>query len=456
MVINSHPLYQLSYRGIWAYEAAPIYGRTPAVSTVPAPPLIRLQQVPWAVLGALLDPLLATLAQVLGGSPAERALDRLLRSLAPTSGEQRRALAEAVFGVALWRRRLAHHAGFDRWEDAPPSLLLFALLRDLAGLSAGDAAALTRTRRDALPPARPPPEHPAVAHSLPDALWVDLERSLGEQAAPFAAAINLPGPVFLRANLLRTTRSALQARLSAEGIPTSLTEYSPLGLRVLAPRPNILGLPAHQEGLFEVQDEGSQLLGLLLGTAPGESVLDFCAGAGGKTLLLGAELQDQGTLHAFDVDLSRLDRLDVRARRAGLRNLRIHRSPLPADLQVGAVLVDAPCSELGVLRRGPDVRWRLDWAKIARLPALQLELLTRASAHVRPGGRLLYATCTVRMEENERVAQAFAQAQQDFEPIPLALAGLPADLFPGGFFRALPHLHGTDAFFAAGFRRRAA
>jgi 16S rRNA (cytosine967-C5)-methyltransferase len=277
-------------------------------------------------------------------------------------------------------------------------------------------------------------------------------RSAPQAPEALADALDAPGPVCLRANLLRTSREELAARLADEGVRTRPGALARSCLVVTSPRPNLLGLAAWREGLFEVQDEGSQLLGEALGVAPGEAVLDACAGAGGKTLLLAAAASPGGTVHAVDPDAERLARLSARAARAGATGLvRIHGPTPPGGLRVDRALVDAPCSELGALRRGPDLRWRIDPASFERLPALQLAIVERARRHVRRGGTLVYATCTFRREENEEVALAVERAHPELArvapPVPAALVG--ADRF----LRALPHLHGTDGFFAAAWAR---
>ncbi|HET8725817.1 MAG TPA: RsmB/NOP family class I SAM-dependent RNA methyltransferase [Anaeromyxobacteraceae bacterium] len=414
-----------------------------AVAPFPARSVERLRGLPWEGLQGLAPALDGPLGAVLGGAAAERELDRFLRSRPDLGAAGRRAAAEAVFGVGLWRRRLRHHAG----EEAPPRLLLAALLRDLSGRD--DAEVLCGLAPGSLPPPAAPPGDLAGFHSLPGWLDAALRRAAGDEAPLLADALNLPGPVFLRANRARTDRDALAARLLGEGIETRPTRLAPDGLEVLTPRPNLLALPALRDGLLEVQDEGSQLLGLALGALPGESVLDACAGAGGKALLLAAAVGPSGTVHACDPDGSRLERLRTRARRAGAA-VTVHGAEAPAGLLVDRVLVDAPCSELGALRRGPDLRFRIDPAGFAALPRLQLGILRRAALHVRPGGRLVYATCTFRPEEGEEVARAFAAEHPAFEPVD-ALPGL-SD--PDGILRLLPHRHGTDGFTAAAWTRR--
>ena len=370
---------------------------------------------------------------MLSGAAAERVLDRFLRSRRGLDADGRRAAAEAIFGVGLWRRRLRFHVG----EDAPPLLLLASLLRDLARRD--DAEALCALPEGRLPAPVPPPEDLATRHSLPGWLAAVLEREAGDEAPLLAEALNIPGPIFLRANRARTSRDALAARLATEGVETRPTHLAPDGLEVLSPRPNLLSLPAFQEGLLEVQDEGSQLLGEAVGALPGDTVLDLCAGAGGKTLQLAAAVGPSGTVHACDPDAARLSRLRTRAARAGA-TVTVHGPAAPPDLLADRVLVDAPCSELGTLRRGPDQRFRVDPASFAALPPLQLEILERAASHVHPGGRLVYATCTFRREENEEVAMAFEARRSDFT-------------FSGSPLRLWPHRHGTDGFFAAAWTR---
>lgn len=370
---------------------------------------------------------------MLSGSAAERVLDRFLRSHRDLTAGGRQAVAEAIFGVGLWRRRLRFHAG----EDAPPLVLLASMLRDLAGRD--DAELLCSLPAGTLPPSAPPPGDLAARHSLPDWLAATLVQEAGDEAPLLADALCMPGPAFLRANRARISRDALAARLLGEGLPTCPTRLAPDGLTVLAPRPNLLALPAFREGLLEVQDEGSQLLGEAVGSLPGETVLDLCAGAGGKTLQLAAAVGPAGRVHACDPDASRLSRLRTRAARAGAK-VTIHGPEAPPGLLADRVLVDAPCSGLGALRRGPDLRFRIDPASFGGLPALQLSILERAAAHVRPGGRLVYATCTLRREENEEVALAFEERRADFTRSAL-------------FLRLWPHRHGTDGFFAATWAR---
>jgi 16S rRNA (cytosine967-C5)-methyltransferase len=415
-----------------------------------SPAEARLRGVPWRALAPSGRALHAPLAEILAGAPAERVVDRFLRSRRDLAAAGRAAASEALFGVGLWRRRLAAQLGVQDPRDAAAGLLLAALLRDLAGLPPGEAEALAGVAPGALPPPRPAPGDLARRHSLPDWLAEELARAVGPAAGALADALNRPGPLFLRVNSARCDRAALAARLAAEGVATRPGRWSETCLEATSPRPNVLGLPAFREGLLEVQDEGSQLAGAIAAAREGEEVLDLCAGAGGKALLLAAAVGAAGRVHACDADAARLARLAARARRAGAANVVVHGAAPPAGLEVDVALVDAPCSELGPLRRGPDLRFRLDPASFAALPALQLDLLRRAARAVRAGGRLAYVTCTFRREENEDVAAAFEALHPGFARIrPAAPAPtVGEDLL----FRALPHVHGTDGFFGAVWR----
>ncbi len=388
------------------------------------------------------------MARILSGTPAERVVDRTLRDHRDLSREQRQALVEALFNVGLWRRRLGHLLGR---EDASPALLLYALLHGLAGVPAAEAAALAGVEAPPALDTRAPPSL-ALRHSLPDWLAEHYARELGPEAEDFCAHLNVPGPITLRVNSLRTDRETLADRLRAEGVSTRPGPWSPLALHVEGPRPNIYGLASYREGLFEVQDEGSQLLGLLVEARPEETVLDLCAGAGGKTLLLGAAMANSGRVFAYDPDAERLRRLERRCVQAGLTNVRVLWQP-PEGLSFQRVLVDAPCSELGTLRRGPDLRFRLRSESLAELPHLQRELLERAARLVRPGGRIVYATCTLAHAENEGLVAGFLAQWPDFRAVPPGAGWLPPECVREGRLFCVPHRHGTDGFFAAVLER---
>jgi 16S rRNA (cytosine967-C5)-methyltransferase len=352
---------------------------------VSSPPEARLRTVPWHALDGLLEDLGPALAATLAGKPADRTLDRFLRDHRQLSTDGRAACAEAIFGVSLWRRRLRALVG----ADATALQLLGALVRDLAGHP---------------PPTATPDPSPVTdwrdLASIPDWLADELTQAFPNDATAMAAALNTPGPIFVRANTLMNTREQLAEKLRALGVDSIPTALARDGLKLTTARPNLLGLGL--DGVFEVQDEGSQRLAELVDAKAGSAVLDLCAGAGGKALALAAHVGPSGTVHAADLDLARLERLRHRATKAHARIV-IEGATCRPSLTFDRVLVDAPCSELGVLRRGPDVRWRLDPADFAPLPALQRTLLERGLSHLKPAGHLVYATCTFRRAENEAV-----------------------------------------------------
>ncbi|WP_313069940.1 RsmB/NOP family class I SAM-dependent RNA methyltransferase [Melaminivora sp.] len=309
-------------------------------------------------------------------------------------------------------------------------------------------------------------------HNLPDWLVAPLKAQLGEAGLQaLAEAMARSAPLDLRVNALKAKREQARADLGEAAIKSEVTPHSPWGLRVHG-KPALARLPVFTSGAIEVQDEGSQLLALLLDARRGEMVADFCAGAGGKTLAIGATMRSTGRLYAFDVSAHRLERLKPRLARSGLSNVhpvaiaherdeRIKRLAGKMD----RVLVDAPCSGLGTLRRNPDLKWRQNPKSVAELVQKQHAILASAARLVKPGGRLVYATCSVLPEENEAIAEAFAAAHPDFVPLEVGeeLARLKveqaAQLASGGeggarYLRLWPHVHGTDGFFAAAWTRK--
>ncbi|CAN5698629.1 RsmB/NOP family class I SAM-dependent RNA methyltransferase [soil metagenome] len=307
---------------------------------------------------------------------------------------------------------------------------------------------------------------PKLRHNMPDWLATPLQQALGEEFWPLADSLNQTAPLDLRVNVLKAKREEVQAALAEAGITATPTPYSPWGLRIQG-KPALSRLAVFKNGDVEVQDEGSQLLALLTDAKRGEMVVDFCAGAGGKTLALGASMRNTGRLYAFDVSGHRLDALKPRMARSGLSNI------YPAQIaherddrikrlagKIDRVLIDAPCSGLGTLRRNPDLKWRQSPAAIEELRQKQAAILASACRLVKSGGRLVYATCSLLDSENERIAEAFnAEHEREFRVIPAqealekAKAGSPADLVRGNYLRMWPHRHGTDGFFAAVWER---
>ena len=324
-------------------------------------------------------------------------------------------------------------------------------------LSAGEAAGLRRLEGQGLVH----PEMPeGVALEVPDWVVPLLRARFGEAVAAEKAALSAPAPLDLRVNLLKGTREEAVAALASEGIEAVVTELSPWGLRVEGRRLVTSG-PAFQSGLVEIQDEGSQLVALMVGASPGMRVADWCAGAGGKTLALAMTMANKGSIVACDVSAPRLEGAVRRLRRAGVHNVERHLIEAGdkwAKRRAGSfdrVLVDAPCTGTGTWRRNPDARLRLVEQDLRELVPKQAAILERASGLVRKGGRLVYATCSILVEENEAQVQAFLGAHPEFSVVPLARAWTGEADVPGAgdFLSLTPLRHGTDGFFTSVLER---
>jgi 16S rRNA (cytosine967-C5)-methyltransferase len=397
------------------------------------------------------------------------------------SGDRRR-ISETVYGLVRMDRRLdailEEVAGRQARELSAPArdelkLLVFEVREDLpADAARADAVRLLGagadlagvTDEDAGLGRRAGLEREAVRLSYPTWLLERFTNDFGpEGATALATAMNTRAPMALRANTARITREALTARLAEEQVVARPTPLSPAGL-VLETRVNAFGLSAFQEGLFEVMDEGSQLVAELVAPPPGGRVVDACAGAGGKALAIGAAMAGKGRLLALDTDGKKLEELRRRARRAGLTNVMARPvedegTRLPVEARAGGwdrVLVDAPCSGLGTLRRNPEARWRLTPDIVRSFPARQLALCVTYAPLVAVGGRLVYATCSVVDDENERVVARFLAERDDFVRVPVKeIWGKEraATVGDGLSLRLLPQTHDTDGFYAAILRR---
>jgi 16S rRNA (cytosine967-C5)-methyltransferase len=423
----------------------------------------------------------------------------LARSRSHLDDDRDRGLAaEIVTGTLRWQRSLDHlveHfarrplAKLDKDVLVILRLSLYQLLhldRVPASAVVDDAVDLTRgarkqsasgfvnavlrtmlrQRRNLPLPARPDlPEDQAAAiqylgitHSHPDWLvtrW--LERYGLDRAERWVRFNNETPPLTIRANRLRVTRDELRVTLAAQGVETELTRYAPDGLVVTD------GNPLHAEandGSFFVQDEASQLVSLVVGARPDERVLDLCASPGGKTTAMAADMNDTGAIVASDVRSRRLNLLRETVEISGARHVHVvhvpSAGPLPFGVTFDRVLVDAPCSGLGTVRRDPDIRWRRSAADLPNLARDQVALLQRAAEAVARGGRLVHATCSSEPEENEQVVDRFLKEHTDFELVDLH--GESSILDPlvddRGMMRTLPFTHGLEAFFAAALRRR--
>jgi 16S rRNA (cytosine967-C5)-methyltransferase len=295
-----------------------------------------------------------------------------------------------------------------------------------------------------------------IGRSLPDDLAEILLDAFGPEADAIAAALCAAPPRCLRANTLAVARDELLQRLGARGVAARPTPFSNGGI-IIDGVVDVFSLPEFMDGYFEIQDEGSQLIGELVAVPPKGTVIDFCAGSGGKSLHLAALLENKGRVVAFDREGGDLEELRRRARRAGASNVGTRESKDRFRDRADRVLVDAPCSGTGVLRRNPENKlWRrpLDLPSLARA---QLAILDDASALVRPGGRLIYATCSLLSAENEAVVERFLEAHPSFE---LVLAkeilgkARALSIGDGTYLRLTPNHHGTDGFFATVMRRR--
>lgn len=396
-------------------------------------------------------------------SPADSGLTAFFRAHRALGARDRAFIADGAFAYLRRKRSLEALA-----ETEDPKRLALAVvlremgrsLRDLApALDAADdiwARAFKSRLQRGLPP--------AVAHDVPDWLWDRLGAAYGDATrAALTRAWQDPAPFDLRVNVMKTTREAALAALTAEGLAATATPYSPLGIRV-AGRPSLAHHPWLADGRLEVQDEGSQLVGYAVAPRRSDMVVDFCAGAGGKTLLLGSLMRGQGRVYAFDVAAERLAKLTPRLARSGLSN--VHPQVLAHERdtkvkrlagKVDRVLVDAPCTGFGTLRRNPDLKWRQPESAVGELAAKQAAILAAAATLVKPGGRLVYATCSVLPDENEAIVAAFLAAHPAFAPGDVAadLARANIALDTGATLKLMPHVHGCDGFFAAALVREA-
>jgi 16S rRNA (cytosine967-C5)-methyltransferase len=408
------------------------------------------------------------------GRPADAVASHYFRTRRFIGAKDRRAISERVWGILRRRARLGwwlDHARIENWprERVIADLALTERLdaKAIAELFPGErntAEKLTAEERRLIQLLK---GKDIFHHDMPVAVrgefpaWLEprFTALFGESLAKEIALLREEAPVDLRVNSLKTDRDTAKAALAAEGLQAEPTPLSPLGLRLPA-RVALAAQGPFKEGLVEVQDEGSQLVALLADARPGQAVLDLCAGAGGKTLAMAAAMRNKGRLVACDTHGGRSERAVQRLRRAGVHN--VTRRVIAAEgdkwlkRQAGGfdrVLVDAPCSGSGTWRRNPDAKWRFGEQDLAELAALQGRILAQAAALVKPGGRLIYATCSLLPEENERQIEAFLAAHPGFSLVPVAevwaeaVGGVcPAE---GPTLRLTPAAHGTDGFFAA-------
>ncbi len=389
---------------------------------------------------------------------ADSVVSHWLRAHPAMGVRDRGEVAEAVYDILRHLRRYRQFAE----SGVGPATRRLAILglwstlgreRIESALDAGEQAWLDRVLQiDSTSLSLP------VRSSTPDWLF-DRVKDL-PNVESLLTALNQPASLDIRVNPMKADRDEMVADLArGNGVRWSpvATPYSPWGIR-LRGRPAMNKWHQFEHGLIEVQDEGSQLLALLVAPRRGEMVIDFCAGAGGKTLLLGALMRSTGRLYAFDVSAARLARAKPRFARSGLSNINPVAIEHENDARVRRlagkaqrVLVDAPCSGIGTLRRNPDLKWRQNQQSLVELTALQARILSSAARCVAPGGRLVYATCSILPEENEAQVEQFLATHPEFELVsaaPILAARTPLQI-DGPYLKLRPDVHGTDGFFAA-------
>lgn len=419
---------------------------------------------PYVMAAARIEQVRSVLGEILQWEyPADATLSHWFRAHPKLGARDRGEVAEGVFDVLRHLRRYRQFAESGTGPAARRLAILgLASVFDRAllnpGLSEDEAAWLDRIQRISISSLSR-----AVRDSLPD--WLDEKLAELEGADALIAALNQSAPLDIRVNPMKAERDAMLQQLRegpAARFDPQATPYSPWGIRMQG-RPPINRWPMFEKGEIEVQDEGSQVLAALVAPKRGEMVIDYCAGAGGKTLLLGALMRSTGRLYAFDISAARLARAKPRFARSGLSNI----VPVVIDAdndqrvkrlrgKAHKVFIDAPCSGLGTLRRNPDLKWRQHPESLASLQTTQARILQQASRCVAPGGRLIYATCSILPEENELQIQAFLTANPQFSL--LDAARIVQDrcknlTLEGPYLHMRPDLHGTDGFFAAVMER---
>jgi 16S rRNA (cytosine967-C5)-methyltransferase len=436
--------------------------RSPFRRPAPGHDAQRPRSLPHEVRPALLQLGTQALAEALTfATPADMVLRRFFREHPQLGRRDRGVIAEAVFAVL---RRLSTFTQLAAGRD-PRRLFLLGVRQRGAGdepllepmVSAEERSWLDQAERidtDTLPL--------AARAELPEWVVELLSRAFSdEQILALGRGMQSAAPLDLRVNALSCTREEAINALEETGISAQATRYSPVGVRVRG-KPALEQHALYLSGRIEVQDEGSQLLGFLLAPRRREMVVDFCAGAGGKTLLLGAMMRSEGRLYAFDVSSQRIHRLRARVARSGLSNVQPEVVAHEHDTRlkrlagkIDRVLVDAPCTGFGTLRRNPDLKWRQQPADLSALQEKQTRILEAAAKLIKPGGRLVYATCSFLPAENDAIVDAFLSAHPQFRELDCTelLARQDIMIDCGTRLRLLPHRHGTDGFFAAAFER---
>ena len=404
-------------------------------------------------------------------SPADVKLSDFFRNNRDLGTKDRAFVAESVYGVLRRLRYLSTVTANEEKDPDDSRKLILAWLLRMQGKSIRElepvlseqqiewAHTIKAKSTENLPL--------AVQADVRDWLWDKLVAQYGEkEALTICRSMFEQASLDLRVNTIKANREDTLKKMLAENINNEdkieLTPHSPIGIRMPG-RMNISKHVLFTAGNIEVQDEGSQLLAYLVAPKRGQMVADFCAGAGGKTLAIGALMKNTGRLYAFDISERRLQSLGKRLKRSGLSNLHAQQISSENDPKLkrlngkfDRVLVDAPCSGFGTLRRNPDLKWRFIEQDIAELNVKQTNILARAAKLTKAGGRLIYATCSLLQDENENIAEAFLKTNPEFSLVPAneVLAQQKINVDTGKYLKLLPHLHGTDGFFAAVFEKK--
>jgi 16S rRNA (cytosine967-C5)-methyltransferase len=371
---------------------------------------------------------------------------------------ERELVAETVFGVLRHRMLLEHACAGDATPRRMALAWLFRFdgynLRELEPVLKHGENEWLATVKGLKPEDMPLP----IQAELPEWLVEKMRASYSDDdILKIGMSMQQGAPLDIRVNTLLAKRDDVLKQLHDKNIAATATPWSPIGIRLREKIP-INRDPLFTEGKIEVQDEGSQLLGFLLAPRRNDMVVDFCAGAGGKTLMLSAMMNSQGRLYAMDVSEKRLANLKPRLKRSGASNIQpmliAHENDLKVKRLAGKidrVLVDAPCSGLGTLRRNPDLKFRQSPGSIEELTRKQAAILASASRLLKKGGRLVYATCSILPEENQQIVQAFLASHPDFvlRPVSEALQQQKISLEAVVYLELRPNIHNTDGFFAA-------
>ncbi len=354
------------------------------------------------------------------GYYADKVIERILKSNKKWGARDRAFIAEATYEIVRWWRYLWELHGKEPSLKRKELYRIFGIWWQLQGNELSEWHQFEAVREMDIKKAKASlPKDTGVQQSFP--IWFNdlAENELGAKWPKIAASLNLPAEVILRTNTLKTNREALKSLLKTEGVKTSAFGKNEVGL-ILEERQNTFRTPSFQQGLFEVQDGGSQLIAPFLRPEPGMRVIDACAGAGGKTLHLAALMENKGSIIAMDVEAWKLNELKKRARRNGAHNIEmrhIDSSKVIKRLKGNAdrLLLDVPCSGTGVIKRNPDTKWKLQPEHLERVQAIQANILNDYSQMLKQGGLMVYATCSILRRENEEQVENFLREHDNFQ-----------------------------------------